>query len=229
VGFSEGELGISLIGTSPTGNTVKTTEGRARIELNAQDVSGTTVATPEADSNLVGIRSNGATRFIFDAEGELHLTPSSGSSTVISPSASSSLMGGNVGIGTTTPANKLNIEGSGNALNVSSGASCSYIAAGSTSFTACSSRDIKENIEPFTVSNILGKIASVPVNRFDFINGSKGNVGLIAEDFYSVLGKGSNSTVSGQDVDMALWLAVQELAKENEELKARIAALESRI
>jgi len=134
-----------------------------------------------------------------------------------------------VGIGTTVPANKLNIEGSGNALNVSSGASCSYIAAGSTSFTACSSRDIKENIEPFTVSNILGKIASVPVNRFDFINGSKGNVGLIAEDFYSVLGKGSNSTVSGQDVDMALWLAVQELAKENEELKARIAALESRI
>ena len=30
-------------------------------------------------------------------------------------------------------------------MNVSSGASCSYIAAGSTAFTACSSREIKEN------------------------------------------------------------------------------------
>jgi len=134
-----------------------------------------------------------------------------------------------VGIGTTTPTNKLNIEGSGNALNISSGASCSYIAAGSTAFTACSSREIKENIQPFAVNGILQKISSVPVSRFDFINGSKDNIGLIAEDFYPILQRGDNRTVSGQDVQMALWLAVQELTKENSQLKARLDSLESRI
>lgn len=132
---------------------------------------------------------------------------------------------GNVGIGTTSPQNKLNIEGSGNALNISNGASCSYIAAGSTSFTACSSRDIKENIKPFAVDNILGRIASVPVNTYGFRNctsgGCKNNLGLIAEDFQTVLNRGDGKTVNGQDVQMALWLAAQELIKENKELDAK--------
>lgn len=95
---------------------------------------------------------------------------------------------------------------------------------------------------PVKVDDILDKISSVPVSRFDFINGSRDNIGFIAEDFYPVLEHGSNKTVSGQDVQSALWLGTQELIKENKELKteneqlklsldnleARITALESR-
>jgi len=51
------------------------------------------------------------------------------------------------------------------------------------------------------------------------INGTKDNIGLIAEDFYPVLERGDNSKVDGQDVQMALWLATQELIKENSELR----------
>lgn len=114
-------------------------------------------------------------------------------------------------------------------MNVSNGASCSYIAAGSTSFSACSSRDIKENIKPFAVGNMLERIASVPVNTYDFKNctseSCRNNLGLIAEDFQAVLGRGDGKTVNGQDVQMALWLGVQELAKENSQLKAQNANL----
>lgn len=144
-----------------------------------------------------------------------------------------SFSNGSVGIGTTKPANKLNIEGSGNALNVSSGASCSYIAAGSTAFTACSSRDIKENIKPFIADGILEKISNVPVSTFDFKNctedGCRNKLGLIAEDFYPILQRGDGRTVDGQDVQMALWLGLQQLARENQQLKAQISDLDNRI
>ncbi|MEM7827463.1 MAG: hypothetical protein QXD72_02020, partial [Candidatus Aenigmatarchaeota archaeon] len=57
---------------------------------------------------------------------------------------------GNIGIGTTTPNGKLHIIGSGSPdLNISEGTACSYIDAGATSFTVCSSKDIKENIKLF--------------------------------------------------------------------------------
>jgi hypothetical protein len=41
-----------------------------------------------------------------------------------------------------------------------------------------------------------------------------------------VLGRGSDKLIDGNDVQMALWLAVQQLTEQNKKLQERIDALE---
>jgi len=134
---------------------------------------------------------------------------------------------GNVGIGTTSPDHDLEI-GTG---------TYSEIDAGEASFTTGSSRTYKENIRPVAADGILGKISNVPVNTFDFKKelcpegGDKctDKMGLIAEDFHTVFGRGSDKEISGQEVTMALWLAVQELTEENGKLKEKNGKMEADI
>jgi hypothetical protein len=54
-------------------------------------------------------------------------------------------------------------------------------------------------------------------------------MGLIAEDFHTVFERGNEKYIDGQDVQMALWLAVQKLTEQNKELKDRLNALEAKI
>ena len=125
-------------------------------------------------------------------------------------------------------------------LVIASGSGCSTpsssINAGSTSFTASSSRAIKENLLPIKVPDILEKIGDVGVYQYDFIGGPKERIGLMAEDFHQIFQRGSDKTLDGQEVEMALWLAVQELTAQNKELAAqnkeiseRLAELEARL
>jgi len=125
---------------------------------------------------------------------------------------------GNVGIGTLSPTSQLVLV---------NGASSSSINAGATQFTAVSSRTFKENIASVDVPDILTKIEAVPVVTYDFKNnGPKDRMGLIAEDFYTVLGRGDDKHIDGQDVQMALWMAVQKLTAENKALTERLAKIE---
>jgi len=106
-----------------------------------------------------------------------------------------------------------------------SGAGCntgtfSEVDAGEATFTTSSSRTIKENIVPVTEDNILEKVSNVPVYTYDFIDGPKDKMGLVAEDFHTIFGRGSDKRISGQEMIMALWLSVQELTQENQELQA---------
>ena len=127
---------------------------------------------------------------------------------------------GNVGIGTTSP---------GSQLVIANGGTTSSVNAGATQFTVASSRTFKENIEPVSSPDILTKIEAVPVVTYDFKdNGPKNRLGLIAEDFYKVLGRGDEKHIDGQDVQMALWLAVQQLTAENKDLKDRLAKIEQK-
>ena len=133
---------------------------------------------------------------------------------------------GNVGIGTTTPDHDLEI-GTG---------TFSEIDAGENQFTTSSSREYKENIVSVQVEDILDKISSIPVNTYDFReeyrNGNeekyKDRLGLIAEDFHKVFARGSDKEINGQEVQMALWLAVQKLTTENSQLRSSLAALAER-
>lgn len=128
---------------------------------------------------------------------------------------------GRLGIGTTSPTAQLSIV---------NGASSSTVNAGSATFTTTSSRTFKENIEPVVANNILDKIEAVPVVTYDFKNGgAKNRMGLIAEDFYTVFGRGDDKHIDGQDVEMALWLAVQKLTAENKALTDRLAQIEKQI
>jgi DNA anti-recombination protein RmuC len=112
----------------------------------------------------------------------------------------------------------------------------SFIDAGSAQFTFSSSRTIKENLSPVQVPNILDKISQVGVYNYDYINGPKDKLGLMAEDFHTVFGRGSDKLINGQEVEMALWLAVQQLTAQNKELAAqnneliqRLERLEARL
>jgi len=125
----------------------------------------------------------------------------------------------NVGIGTTAPDHDLEI-GTG---------TYSEIDAGEAQFTTSSSRTFKENIEPVYVNNILDKIAEIPVNTYDFkpelCNDTdekcKNKIGLIAEDFHVIFERGSDKQLSGQEIQMALWLGIQELKAERDNLKSQ--------
>jgi len=55
----------------------------------------------------------------------------------------------------------------------------------------------------------------------------KNKIGLIAEDFHTIFERGSDKQLSGQEIQMALWLAVQELKTENDELRQRLELLEN--
>ena len=78
------------------------------------------------------------------------------------------------------------------------------------------------------VPDILEKIAGVGVYNYDFINGPKDRLGLMAEDFHQVFGRGSDEVINGGEVEMALWLAVQQLTARNQELLNRLETLEAR-
>ncbi|MEM1182310.1 MAG: tail fiber domain-containing protein, partial [Acidobacteriota bacterium] len=103
----------------------------------------------------------------------------------------------------------------------------SRLNAGDVMFTNTSSRAKKENLEEVAGDDILSKISDVGVFTYDYIDGPKDKLGLMAEDFHSVFGRGEDTMINGQEVQMALWLAVQELTAQNRELTQRLEELEA--
>ena len=49
----------------------------------------------------------------------------------------------------------------------------------------------------------------------------------MAEDFHTVFERGSDKQLNSQEVVMALWLAVKQLDKENQQLKKEIESLKN--
>src|SRR6185295_458247 len=128
--------------------------------------------------------------------------------------------GGKFALGCNAPDHRLDL-GNVPGAACSTATSRSYIDAGSTTFTASSSRSVKENLAPVQVPEILEKISAVGVYNYDFIEGPKDKIGLMAEDFHTVFGRGSDKLLNGQEVEMALWLAVHELTAQNKQLTAQ--------
>ena len=119
--------------------------------------------------------------------------------------------------GCTDPDHDLILGGSGTGCDTGT---YSEIDAGEASFTISSARALKENFNLVSGANILDKISNVPVYTYDFKDqycdraGCKDKIGLIAEDFHTIFERGSDKQINGQEMTMALWLAVQELTKE---------------
>ena len=139
-----------------------------------------------------------------------------------------SVSGGRISLGCNAPQHNLDI-GNVPGAACSTATTRSFLDAGSTTFTASSSRTLKENLVPVPASSILDRIAKVGVYNYDFIDGPKDKIGLMAEDFHTVFGRGSDKLLNGQEVEMALWLAVQQLTAQNKELNQRLADLEARL
>lgn len=131
-------------------------------------------------------------------------------------------------------------DGSGPASACGAG-TYSRVSAGQTQFTVSSSRSLKTDLEPVQPNGILDSISQVGVYTYDFIDGPADRIGLMAEDFHEIFKRGSQTELSGQEVQMALWLAVQELtsrtdalaqrndelAAENEDLRKQVESLRS--
>ena len=71
-GLTEGEVGIELVGAYTASDQGRTTAANAPIELSARKEDGTTYGSCDADDNLVCIQNSTATKFVFDADGEMH-------------------------------------------------------------------------------------------------------------------------------------------------------------
>ena len=136
---------------------------------------------------------------------------------------------GNLGLNCSTPnAQDFTIHSGSNAAGVSCNTGTrSWINAGDTAVSGTSSRTLKENLQAVDGAGILEKMAEVPVYTYDFIAGHKDRIGLMAEDFHGIFSRGSDKTLHGQEVQMAMWLAIQQLTARNQELADEIAQLKA--
>lgn len=205
---SDGEVGIGT--ASPTEElTVKSDGGNSDVFV----IQGSNVSSPTLFRFFETTAGQGLFS-VFDENGA-------------EAARFTAVSGGRFAIGCNAPEHDLDLGNSpGTACNAVG--SRSFVDAGSTTFTASSSRTLKENIEPVKIENILDRIANVGVYNYDFKSGEKQKLGLMAEDFHTVLQRGDDKLINGQDVEMALWLAVQELTAQNKQLQDRLNALESK-
>ena len=130
---------------------------------------------------------------------------------------------GNVGIGLTSPTNKLHVAGGVSA----------------TAFVNTSDRNAKENFAPVSSPDVLARVAALPISTWNFKDLHDGrHMGPTAQDFYAAfeLG-GSDTTITTIDPDGVALAAIQGLNQklteelkrrdnENAELKRRLEKLE---
>jgi hypothetical protein len=111
-----------------------------------------------------------------------------------------------------------------------------YISAGGNSWNGISDRAVKENFSPADGQALLQTLASLPVQEYNLKSQDPAirHIGLVAQDF-AAFGYGeSDLAINMQDADgvalaaiQGLYQRVQTLEAENDELEARLAALEA--
>lgn len=208
---------IDISSTGSVGINDASPNTNAKLDVNgAQRFEG--VVSPTTD-NAAWVWNESGVGLVAQAGGSVRVRTGAVSSDRLTVTTA-----GDVGINCNAPTADLaifstsNCSGSGSTIN-----------AGATQFTVTSSRMMKENLEEVAVPNLLERIASVGVYKYDFKVGPKDRVGLMAEDFHQVFGRGSDKVIDGNEVQMALWLAVQQLTAQNKELLERLNTLETEL
>jgi len=229
---------------SPNSNTRgdfnDSTQNKARVALTGQEFFQASNTSTDGVALILGVnRTSNRQLWIGDTAAltqnstnqVIQLFPAAGSISALATDGVTpktmllNVNGGNVGINCNSPTSQLVIASASGCSTPSSS-----LNAGASQFTVASSRTFKENIEPVKAANILDKIEAVPVVTYDFKgNGPKDRMGLIAEDFYEVFHRGDDKHIDGQEVQMALWLAVQKLTAENKALTDRLAQIEKQL
>lgn len=97
-------------------------------------------------------------------------------------------------------------------------------------WTNVSSRILKDNITQLDGSEILNKIGRLEVARWKYKGTDEYHIGPFAEQFYELFNTGINNvSISTVDPSGVALIGVQQLIKENTELKAALAQQELRI
>lgn len=112
------------------------------------------------------------------------------------------------------------------------------LASGANAWSTMSSKSLKENFQPVDGQEVLAKIVDMELTSWNYIGQDKTqfrHYGPMAEDFYAAFGHdgigtiGDSESINQADFDGINLIAIQALAKENQELKARIEALEKQL
>jgi len=144
----------------------------------------------------------------------------------------------NVNNGTAVLSPNGDIHGSwfdGLGFNASAGISCSYLnatgAVSALTFVTTSDRNLKEKFTPIDNQEILERVASLPISRWNFKTDAKTrHIGPMAQDFHAAFNVGPDdkhiATVDEGGVALA---AIQGLNEKLKEKDARIEVLEKRL
>ena len=93
-----------------------------------------------------------------------------------------------------------------------------------------SDRNAKENFTPVSAQEVLGKVAALPISRWNFKGDNSTHVGPMAQDFHAAFGVGTDDKhIATVDADGVALAAIQGLNQKLEEKNARIAELEKRL
>lgn len=71
-GLTEASIAVQIFPIYTTSIVTKTTGGVGAMNVDAYKKSGTSIAAPAANDNLLAVRAGGVTRFILDADGDSH-------------------------------------------------------------------------------------------------------------------------------------------------------------
>jgi hypothetical protein len=104
-----------------------------------------------------------------------------------------------------------------------------YLTAGGV-WTNASSREVKENLEKLDGSEILSKLQSLDIYRWQYKGTDEEHIGPVAEDFYSAFATGTdNKYLSSLDVSGVALRAIQELIALTKAQQEKIELLEKKV
>ncbi|HEX5219292.1 MAG TPA: tail fiber domain-containing protein [Verrucomicrobiae bacterium] len=154
-----------------------------------------------------------------------------------------------VGIGTTTPTNKLHVVGGATFASGNAGANQVVVwIPGSPSWSFTSDRNTKERVTPVDPVEVLERVGRLPIAEWSYQGYEQRHIGPMAQDFHAAFPFSSDATtLNSADLDGVALAAIQglnqkvqtrdkniaarilNLESENAELKARLEKLEQRL
>jgi hypothetical protein len=206
--------GLVRLSNVTTNNTTKVSRMVLRHYDNAQLPVYLFGAASTQTSNFVAFGGGAA---IGNAATQLDLFTAENTTTPVGTPRITIIGNGNVGIGTQTPTNPLQM------------ASSAHVTVGGV-WTNASSREYKDNIEALATEEALETLKELNPVKFAYkVDGTEKHVGFIAEEVPDLVATKDRKGLSPMDIVAVLTKVVQELKAENEGLKGKNESLENRL